>query len=219
MNETGRGIVGNEAQKIRVLIVDDHPVVRLGLRAMIEAQPDMEVSGEAGDGPTAISLVAADPPDVILMDLRMPGMSGPETIADVRKIAPEARILVLTTYDGDEDVFRAVKAGARGYLLKGTNPAGTIDAIRQLHAGQRLIAPDLALRLAERATGPSLTAREVEVLQLVAKGMSNKEISAALFVAEDTVKNHLKHAFTKLGVSDRTEAVMLAVQKGILALP
>jgi two-component system NarL family response regulator len=209
----------NETRKIRVLIVDDHPVVRLGLRAMIEAQSDMEVSGEAGDGPSAVTAVAANPPDVILMDLRMPGMSGPETIVDVRKIAPDARILVLTTYDGDEDVFRAVKAGARGYLLKGTNPAGTIDAIRQLHAGQRLIAPDLALRLAERVTGPSLTAREIEVLELVAKGMSNKEVSAALFVAEDTVKNHLKHAFTKLGVSDRTEAVMLAVQKGILALP
>jgi two-component system, NarL family, response regulator len=205
-------------EKISLLIVDDHPVVRLGLRAMIETQPDMVVVAEAGDGPTALRLYEEHRPAVTLMDLRLPGMSGPEAIAALRARWPEARIIVLTTYDGDEDIFRAVKAGARGYLLKGTFPEGTLEAIRHVHAGQRLMAPDLAVRLAERAAGPSLTPREIRVLALVAKGMSNKEIAAALFVAEDTVKNHLKHAFSKLGVSDRTEAAMLAVQKGILAL-
>jgi two-component system NarL family response regulator len=205
--------------KIRVLIVDDHPVVRLGLRAMIEVQPDMEVVAEAGDGPAAVAAHAQHRPDVTLMDLRMPGMSGPATIAEIRKTAPEARVVVLTTYDGDEDVYRAVQAGARGYLLKGTFPEGTLEAIRNVHAGQRLFAPEVAGRLADRVASPALTAREVGVLELVAKGMSNKEIGAALFVAEDTVKNHLKHIYSKLGVSDRTEAALLAVQRGILVLP
>jgi DNA-binding NarL/FixJ family response regulator len=207
------------ARKIRVLIVDDHPVVRLGLRAMIEIQPDMEVVGEAPDGRTALQRFEETRPDVTLMDLRLPGLSGPDTIAEIRRRWSDARILVLTSYDGDEDIFRAVKAGARGYLLKGTFPEGTLEAIRIVHAGQRLMAPDLAVRLAERAAGPSLTSREIGVLELVAKGLSNKEIAAALFVAEDTVKNHLKHAFSKLGVTDRTEAAMLAVQRGILQLP
>jgi two-component system NarL family response regulator len=205
--------------KIRVLVVDDHPVVRLGLRAMIDAQADMQVVGEAGDGPAAIVAYGKLAPDVTLMDLRMPGMSGPATIAELRKADPQARVIVLTTYDGDEDVYRAVQAGARGYLLKGTFPEGTLEAIRIVHAGQRLFAPEVAGRLAERVASPSLTAREVGVLELVAKGMSNKEIGAALFVAEDTVKNHLKHIYAKLGVTDRTEAALLAVQRGILILP
>jgi two-component system NarL family response regulator len=206
------------AQVIRVLIVDDHPVVRLGLRAMVETQPDMVVVGEAGDGPSSLRLFEQQQPDVTLMDLRMPGESGPEVITRIRGRWPDARIIVLTSFDGDEDIFRAVKAGARGYLLKGTFPEGTLEAIRYVYAGQRLIAPELALRLAERVAGPALTAREVGVLELVAKGMSNKEIAAVLFVAEDTVKNHLKHAYSKLGVSDRTGAALLAVQRGILRL-
>jgi two-component system NarL family response regulator len=205
--------------KISVLVVDDHPVVRLGLRAMIDAQPDMQVVGEAGDGPAAIEAHARLQPDVTLMDLRMPGMSGPAAIAELRKAQPQARVIVLTTYDGDEDVYRAVQAGARGYLLKGTFPEGTLEAIRNVHAGQHLFAPEVAGRLAERVASPSLTAREVGVLELVAKGMSNKEIGAALFVAEDTVKNHLKHIYAKLGVTDRTEAALVAVQGGILILP
>jgi DNA-binding NarL/FixJ family response regulator len=205
-------------RQIRVLIVDDHPVVRLGLRALLEAQPDMEVVGEAGDGARAIEAHAQLQPDITLLDLRMPGLSGPDTILGIRKVAPQAHIIVLTTFDGDEDVFRAVQAGARGYLLKGTFPEGMLEAIRNVHAGQRLIAPEVAARLADRVSSPSLTAREVAVLELVAKGMSNKEIGAALFVAEDTVKNHLKHIYAKLGVGDRTEAALLAVQRGIIRL-
>jgi two-component system NarL family response regulator len=207
-----------ETKKIRVMIVDDHPVVRVGLRSMVEAQPDMEVVGEAPDGPGAIATFERERPDVTLMDLRMPGMGGPETIAAIRKRAPTANIIVLTTYDGDEDVYRAIQAGARGYLLKGTFPEGTLEAIRNVHAGQQLIAPEVAVRLAHRVSNPALTAREVAVLELVAKGLSNKEIGVTLFVAEDTVKNHLKHIYAKLGVGDRTEAAMLAVQRGIITL-
>jgi len=204
--------------KIRVLIVDDHPVVRMGLKAMIDAQPDMQVVAESADGQGAIAAFAQHAPDITLLDLRMPGMSGPETIAGIRKTAPAANIIVITTYDGDEDVYRAVQAGARGYLLKGTFPEGMLEAIRNVHAGQRLIAPEMAARLADRVSSPGLTSREVGVLELVARGMSNKEIGAALFVAEDTVKNHLKHIYAKLGVGDRTEAALLAVQRGIIAI-
>ncbi len=204
--------------KIRVLIVDDHPVVRVGLKAMVDAQPDMQVIAESVDGKGAVAAFAQHGPDITLLDLRMPGMSGPETITAIRKNAPAANIIVITTYDGDEDVYRAVQAGARGYLLKGTFPEGMLEAIRNVHAGQRLIAPAVAARLADRQSSPGLTSREVGVLDLVARGMSNKEIGAALFIAEDTVKNHLKHIYAKLGVSDRTEAALLAVQRGIIEI-
>lgn len=208
----------SEPRKIRVLVVDDHQVVRLGLRAMIDAEPDMEVVAEAGDGPTAIAAFAQHRPDVTLMDLRLPGMSGPEIIAEIRKGAPGANIIVITTYDADEDVYRAVQAGARGYLLKGTFAEGMLEAIRHVHAGRRLIAPEVAARLADRVASPALTAREIAVLELVAKGMSNKEIGATLFLSEDTIKTHLRHVYAKLGVGDRTEAALLAVQRGIIRL-
>jgi two-component system, NarL family, response regulator len=204
--------------KIRVLIVDDHPLVRVGLRTVIGAEPDMEVVGEAGDGTTAIATYRATRPDITLMDLRLPGMSGPEIISAIRAEAPTANIIVLTTYDADEDVYRAVQAGARGYLLKGTFAEGMLDAIRHVHAGRRLMAPEVAARLADRVSSPSLTAREVNVLELVAKGMSNREIGAALFLSEDTIKTHLRRIYAKLGVGDRTEAALLAVQRGIVKL-
>jgi DNA-binding NarL/FixJ family response regulator len=203
---------------IRVLIADDHAVVRLGLRALLEAQPDMEVVGEVADGNGAVEAYANLKPDVLLVDLRMPGMSGRDVIGTIRKASSDARIIVLTSFDGDEDVFRAVQAGARGYLLKGTPPDELVKAVRTVHAGGRLIAPDVAGRLADRVNSPSLTAREVAVLELVAKGLSNKEIGGALGLAEDTVKNHLKHIYAKLDVSDRTEAVLSAVQRGIIVL-
>jgi two-component system, NarL family, response regulator len=206
-------------QKIRVVVADDHALVRLGLKALIDAQPDMEVVGEAVDGPSAVEAYATHHPDVLLVDLRMPTMSGRDVITNIRKTSAEAKVVVLTSFDGDEDVFRAVQAGARGYLLKSTPPDEVVKAIRTVHAGGRLIAPEVAARLADRVNSPSLTAREVAVLELVAKGLSNKEIAAALFLAEDTVKNHLKHIYGKLEVSDRTEAVLLAVQRGILTLP
>jgi DNA-binding NarL/FixJ family response regulator len=204
--------------RIRVLIVDDHQVVRMGLRAMIDAEPDLQVVAEAGDGPGAIAAFREHRPDITLMDLRLPGMSGPEIIAAIRKETPDANIIVITTYDADEDVYRAVEAGARGYLLKGTFAEGMLEAIRHVHAGRRLIAPEVAARLADRVASPSLTSREVAVLGLVAKGMSNKEIGATLFLSEDTVKTHLRHVYGKLGVGDRTEAALLAVQRGIIRL-
>jgi two-component system NarL family response regulator len=205
--------------KIRVLIVDDHRVVRVGLRAIIEAEPDMEVVGEAGDGPAALAAYDAHRPDITLLDLRMPGMSGPEILTALRQRDPNATVIVLTSYDADEDVYRAIQAGARGYLLKGTLPDGVLEAaIRKVHAGQRLLAPEAAARLADRMTSPSLTPREVAVLQLVAQGKSNKEIGTSLSLAEGTVKTHLKRIYEKLGVGDRTEAALLAVQRGIVTL-
>jgi two-component system NarL family response regulator len=205
--------------KIRVLIVDDHRVVRVGLRAIIDAEDDMEVVGEAGDGPAALAAYAEHKPDITLLDLRMPGMSGPEILTALRQADPQATVIVLTSYDADEDVYRAVQAGARGYLLKGTLPDGVLEAaIRKVHAGQRLLAPEAAARLADRMTSPSLTPREISVLELVAKGKSNKEIGTVLSLAEGTVKTHLKRIYEKLGVSDRTEAALVAVQRGIVTL-
>ena len=206
------------APRIRILLADDHPVVRLGLRTMLEAEPDLEVVGEAVDGAGAVAAFAAHRPDVTLLDLRMPGMTGPETITAIRKLAPEANIIVVTTYDADEDVFRAVQAGARGYLLKDTFAEGMLEAIRNVHAGRRLIDPAVAARLMDRLNEPSLTSREIGVLELVARGMTNREIGAALSVGEETVKAHLKHVFVKLGASDRTEAALIAVQRGLIRL-
>jgi two-component system NarL family response regulator len=206
-------------KKIRVLIVDDHRVVRVGLRAIIDAEPDMEVVGEAADGPSALVAYAEHKPDITLLDLRMPGMKGPELLVELRKRDPEATVIVLTSYDADEDVYRAVQAGARGYLLKGTLPDGVLEAaIRKVHAGQRLLAPEAAARLADRLTSPALTPREVAVLELVAQGKSNKEIGTVLSLAEGTVKTHLKRIYEKLGVGDRTEAALVAVQRGIVTL-
>jgi two-component system NarL family response regulator len=207
-----------EARRIRVLVVDDHPLMRLGLRTKIDAEPDMVVVSEAGDGPTAIAQYTVHRPDITLLDLRLPGMDGPEIITIIRKQDPDARIVILTTYDADEDVYRAVQAGARGYLLKGTFAEGILEAIRTVHAGRRLIAPEVAARLADRVSSPSLTSREVAVLELVARGMSNKEIGAALFVSETTIKYHLKNIYVKLGAGDRTEAALLAAQRGIITI-
>ena len=204
--------------RLRVLVVDDHPLMRIGLRARIDAEPDMEVVAEAGDGPNAIAAYAAHKPDITLLDLRLPGMDGPQIITVIRQADPGAKIIILTTYDADEDVYRAVQAGARGYLLKGTFAEGILEAIRNVHAGRRLIAPEVAARLADRVSSPSLTSREVAVLELVAKGMSNKEIGAALFVSETTIKYHLKNIYAKLGASDRTEAALVATQRGILTI-
>jgi two-component system, NarL family, response regulator len=208
----------SDMQRIRVLVVDDHPLMRLGLRTRIDGEPDMKVVAEAGDGPTAVAAYAQHKPDITLLDLRLPGMDGPEIITVIRRDDPEAKVIILTTYDADEDVYRAVQAGARGYLLKGTFAEGMLEAIRNVHAGRRLIAPEVAARLADRVASPSLTSREVAVLELVAKGMSNKEIGAALFVSETTIKYHLKNIYSKLGASDRTEAALVATQRGILTI-
>jgi len=209
----------NETSKIRVLVVDDHLVVRVGVRTIINAEPDMEVVGEADNGREAIALYQQHKPDVVLLDLRMPDMDGPETIAQLRHLDSEAKIIVLTSYDADEDIYRAIQQGARGYLLKGTFPEGVLEAaIRQVHAGSRHIPPQVADRLAKRLAGPSLTPREISVLELVAKGLSNREIGSALSTSPGTVKTHLKRIYAKMGVGDRTEAALLAIQRGFVIL-
>lgn len=207
------------AEKIRVLVVDDHMIVRAGLRAVIGAEPDLEVVAEAGDGPAALAAFEAHRPDVTLLDLRLPDTSGIDLIGRMRERDPAARILVLTSFDGDEDVFRAIQAGARGYLLKGAMPEGLLEqAIRTVHAGGRHLPPEIAGRLADHVAAPALTPREIAVLELVARGLSNAEIGVALSVSAGTIKTHLKRIFPKLGVADRTAAALIAVQRGIVVL-
>jgi two-component system NarL family response regulator len=208
----------NETQQpISVLIADDHPIFRVGLRNLIDAQSDMKVVAEAADGAAAIKAHAAHHPDVTLMDLRMPALDGTAAISAVRAADPRARIIVLTTYDGDEDVERAVRAGAQGYLLKDTFAEGLLDAIRDVAAGESLLEEHVAARSLEGE--PVLSPREVSILALVARGLSNKEIQAALSMAEGTLRNHLKRVFAKLGVNDRTHASMVAVKRGLIRMP
>jgi DNA-binding NarL/FixJ family response regulator len=202
--------------RIRVLAADDHPLVRAGLAAVVAAEPDMEFVGEAASGREAVELYRAHRPDVMLMDLRMPGMDGLAATRAIMAEFPAARIVVLTTYDGDADIHRALEAGARGYLLKDMLRTEVLHTIRTVHRGTKVIPREVAARLAEHLPRVELTAREVEVLALVAKGLSNKEVARVLGRTEETVKVHLKHVFEKLGVEDRTEAVTTALQRGIL---
>ena len=201
---------------IRVLAADDHPMVRAGLAAVIGAEPDMAFVGEAATGSEAVSLYREHRPDVVLMDLRMPGMDGLAATRQILGEFPAARIVVLTTYDGDEDIHRALEAGAKGYLLKEMLRTAVLNTIRAVHRGQKVIPPEVAARLAEYLPRIRLSDRELEVLALAAKGLSNKEIARVLGRAEETVKVHLKSIFAKLGVEDRTEAVTTALQRGIL---
>ncbi|WP_328749176.1 response regulator transcription factor [Streptomyces sp. NBC_00285] len=207
---------------VDILIVDDHPVVRFGLRGMLEAYDDLRVVGEAGSGDEAIVLAAAMLPDVVLMDLRMPGTDGTAATARIRQEHPGIRVLVLTTYEGDADILSAIEAGATGYLLKDT-PIGTLtDAIRAAARGETVLAPPVAARLVTRMQAPAveqLTPREVQVLDLVARGLSNGEIGRQLYIGEATVKTHLLRTFVKLGVNDRTAAVTVALSRGVLTPP
>lgn len=205
-------------QPIRILIVEDHHVVRQGLVALIKTVEDMQVVGEACDGKQAVDLFRQSQPDVTIMDLRLPNMTGVEAITEIRRDFPLARIIVLTTYDGDEDIYRALQAGARGYLLKDMSGDDLMDAIRTVHAGRNRIPPAVAQRLAERMGGPDLTTRELEVLKLIVSGQSNKEIGRNLFISEATVKTHINSLLSKLGVSDRTQAATTAIQRGIVHL-
>ena len=206
---------------IRILIADDHPVVREGLAGMLAGQDDFEVVGLAADGDTAVTLHQSLTPDVTLMDLRMPGLDGVGAIMAIKERRPSANILVLTTYDSDADIVRAVEAGATGYLLKDTPREELFRAIRTAARGESVLAPAVAARLMTRMRAPAeenLSAREIEVLQLVARGASNKEIGKALHISIATVKTHLIHIYNKLGVTDRTAAVTTALEKGIISL-
>lgn len=204
---------------IRILVVEDHNIVRQGVVALIKTVPDMEVVAEAADGVQAVELFRKHRPDVTLMDLRLPRMGGVEAVKGIRAEFPNARVIVLTTFDGDENIFRALQAGARGYLLKDMFGDELMEAIRVVHAGKTRIPPEIAQRLAERMGGPSLTTRELEVLELIVAGKSNKEIGNQLSISEATVKTHINNLLSKLGVSDRTQAATSAIQRGIVALP
>ena len=201
---------------IRVLVVDDHHVVRQGLVALLRTVPDMNVIGEASDGKQAVEMYRQHRPDVTVMDLRLPVMSGVDAIREIRREFAPARIIVLTTFDGDEDIYRALQAGARGYLLKDMLGDDLTDAIRAVHAGKSKIPAAIAQRLAERVSGPDLTPREMDVLRLIVAGRSNKEIGRDLFISEATVKTHINSLLSKLGVSDRTQAATTALQRGIV---
>ena len=208
----------SEQDLIKILVVDDHFVVRMGVSTLINAQDDMTVVGEAANGKQGVELFRARKPDVTLMDLRMPEMNGIAAITAIRSEAPDARIIVLSTYDGDEDIYRAFQAGARAYLLKDMHHDELVNAVRAVHNGQRFIPSAIANRLAERMPRSELTARELEVLKLIVKGMSNKEIASVLRITEGTVKIHVNNLLGKLGVSDRTKAATTALQRGIVYL-
>lgn len=208
-----------EPPRIRVLCVDDHPVVREGIRAVLSIHPDIEVIATAGSGEEAVALFEQHRPDVTLMDMRMRGMSGVQAIGEIRRNSPQARIIVLTSYEGDDQIFQAIQAGAVTYVLKDMMAEKLVHFVRAVHNGERPIPEEVAARLAGRIGQPALTSREIEVLAHVAKGGRNKEIGWALQISEATVQVHLKNILAKLGVHDRTEAVTTALRRGILQLP
>ena len=204
--------------RIRILSVEDHPLLREGIAAMINTQPDMLLVGAPANGAEAIEAFRALKPDVTLMDLRLPDLNGIEVMIAIRTEFPQARIIVLTTYEGDVDIQRALKAGAHGYLLKSVPPQQMVDTIRRVHAGHKCISPEIAAGLAEHMSDEDLSGREVDVLRHVATGNRNRDIAETLFIAEETVKVHLKHILRKLGANDRTQAVAIGVRRGIIQL-
>ena len=203
---------------IRILIVDDHPIMRVGIAALIASSKDLECVGQVGTGEEAIEQHARLQPDVTLMDLRLPGIGGVETIRRIRSVAPKARFIVLTTYEGDEDIHQAMEAGASGYLVKGLPQEMLVNAVRRVHAGGRYLPPPMSRALAGRTPDSNLSAREREVLLLVAKGQSNKEIALALGISEATVKCHVGVILARLNAGDRTEAVVNAIKRGLIHL-
>ena len=210
--------MNTETPVVRILAVDDHPLLREGIAALIANEPDMKLVGEASNGREAIDQFRKVQPDVTLMDVQMPDMSGIEELIAIREEAPNAKIIVLTTYGGDALAMRAIKAGAQAYVLKGLVRKELLETIRAVNRGQKRIHPDVAVELAQHTGESALTAREIEVLSLVAAGNSNKRIAAYLSITEDTAKGHLKSILAKLGASDRTRAVTLALKRGIIQL-
>jgi len=207
-----------KGEKIRILVADDHFIVRMGLIALVNTEPTMGIAGEAADGKQAVELYGKHKPDLVLMDLRMPIKDGVEATLEIRAQDPQARILMLTTFDGDADIHKALQAGAQGYVLKNATGEELIPALQAVAAGQKWIPKEIAKRLASRKLFEDLTPRELKVLQLLVKGLANKQIGDMLNITEYTVKDHLKSVFGKLQVVDRTEAVTAAVQRGIIHL-
>lgn len=208
----------SQSTPIRVLIVDDHTIVRQGLATIINRDPEVTVIAQAQDGQQAIDLFREHQPNVTLMDLRMPQMDGVEAISAICAEFKQARIIVLTTYDADEDIYRGLQAGAQGYLLKDTGADELLNAIRTVHSGRKYISPEVGSKLAERMSNPELSEREFEVLGLMAQGMNNLGIATALSIGESTVKTHVNRILSKLGVSDRTQAVIVAAKRGLVNL-
>ena len=208
----------NQSSAIRVLVAEDHEIVRDGICAIANLQPDITVIAEAEDGKQAVLLYRQHQPDVVLMDLRMPVMEGVEAIALIKAEFSEAKIAILTTYDTDEDIYRGLQAGAKGYLLKDTTSEELANAIRTVNSGKRYVPPHVAMKLAQRVSNLELTSREMEVLKLLSNGKSNQQISSILKITEGTVKFHVNNILSKLGVSDRTQAVITALKRGLVRL-
>ena len=208
----------NEPAKIRVLGVDDHPLVREGLAALINAQTDMCVVGQGSTGHEAIKLFRELQPDVALMDVRLPDMSGIDAMITILSGSPQARVIMVTSSEGDVEMERALEGGAKGYILKSMPPREVLEAIRKVHAGKKAIPPEIAAQLADHMSDETLTVREIEILQLVAEGNRNRDVADRLFISEGTVKVHIQHIMDKLGASDRTQAITIAVRRGIIHL-
>jgi len=208
----------NGSSQIRILCVDDHPLVHEGIATVIRNQPDMTLIAEAFNGRDAVQKFREHKPDVVLLDLRLPDMSGIDTMITIRNELPEARAIILTTFEGDVEIQRALAAGARAYVLKSMPPKELVEVIRKVHAGKKPIPPQIAAQLAEHYGDESLTEREIDVLRQIAGGNRNRDIAEKLFISEETVKVHIKHVMEKLGASDRTQAVAIGVRRGIIQL-